>query len=331
MNTPGIRWWLPALFVAATAGVPASSLAARPANGLIAYSMHEQAEGVCDGCDDRPPARTRSWIELVRPDGTHRRRFPCTTGAFETCHDRGPAFSPDGRRLALVNDEEIVIARSNGEVLRRIQLDAIAIAWSPDGLRLAYTGQYADPAAPTPYARQAIYVTTMSDPTSPLTVARDIYPWGLSWSSRGLLAWEKLRGRRGIYVSDPQGQHRRRILRTHSLALPSWSFDGGRLAYVCELHWCAVRADGSGKRVLARRCSADSDVGGMAWSPDGREVACVGRFGDLITVQLGTGDRRIVRRRSLSGSFLPEEITWQRSPGPARRVSRCCAGLRLSR
>jgi hypothetical protein len=160
-----------------------------------------------------------------------------------------------------------------------------------------------------------VYLIRLVEPTRPVTVARDISPLGVSWSSRGLLAWQKLSPRAGIYVSDARGDDRRRIVRTAGLAsLPHWSYDGRRLAFACEPYFCEVRRDGSGRRRLDRRCRSEVDIGGMAWSPDGRQVACIGRLGDLITARLGTQRRRIVRRRPSSALFLPVEVAWQRAP-----------------
>lgn len=74
MRQAGTGEWLLglAIVVAAALGVPSSAPAARPANDVIAYSFVEQDPGMCDGCDEKPPARNRSWIELVHPNGTHR-------------------------------------------------------------------------------------------------------------------------------------------------------------------------------------------------------------------------------------------------------------------
>jgi hypothetical protein len=115
-------------------------------------------------------------------------------------------------------------------------------------------------------------------------------------------------------VSGPRGEDWRRILPAQDLArLPRWSYDGSRLAYACGGFLCAARADGSNRRLLTRRCLMEFDeYGGMAWSPDGRSVACMGgRFGDLITVRLDTKDWRIVRRRPDSADFLPFEVAWR--------------------
>jgi dipeptidyl aminopeptidase/acylaminoacyl peptidase len=301
----------------AAVGAPCSSLAATPANGLIAYGMAAQDDGTCDGCEEEPSRPPRRWVELVRPDGTHRRRFPCTSGRFETCRDGAPAFSPDGRRIALVSGaNEVVVARLNGEVLKRIAVSStLSVAWSPDGRRLAYSDSYVDPDHPKPYARHAIYITRLATPERRVMAVRDIDAFGFGWSSRGLLAWGKDLPRADIYVSDSRGKHRRLVVRTDSLAhLPRWSPDGRWLGYVCDVRWCAVRPDGTGKRRLSRRCTVEFEVDGMAWSPDGRQLACFGRGADLITVRLGTDERRIVKRVGTSGRFSPEDIAWQSAP-----------------
>ena len=295
--------WGATVVAVGTAALLAPPAVGETANGVIAYSMVEQSG-------------PRSWIELVRPNGEARRRFPCTTGAFASCRDSAPAFSRDGRRLAVTNGREIVVARLNGHLLRRIPVAAITVAWAPGGRRLAYTAEYADAAAPMPHVRHAVYVTALDEPARRRAVARDVDPWGLSWSSRGLLVWEQIGDRRGIYVGDAHGQDSRRIRRTRSSAhVPRWSFDGGRLAYECEPYWCTVRPDGTRRRLLDRRCSTGSDLGALAWAPDGRRAACIGRrSGDIISVRLGAGERSLVRRRSLSGRFLPDQLAWQRSP-----------------
>lgn len=66
-------------------------------------------------------------------------------GSFDSCRDWLPVYSGDGKRLAIVNRSEIVIPRANGDILRRLPVSAGAVAWSPDGRRIAYTKSYTDP------------------------------------------------------------------------------------------------------------------------------------------------------------------------------------------
>jgi Tol biopolymer transport system component len=289
----------------------APAQAAPPRNGVIAYSFVEQPDGTCDGCGDRPPGSGRSWIEIVHADATHRRRLPCTTGLLAACRDRLPRFSSDGKRLAILNNEEIVITGLHGEVARRIPASAGSMAWAPGGDRIAYTQSFLDS---DNAVHHAVFVTRLGGSARPLAPAADADAFGLTWSARGVLAWERVDGRRGVYTSGPRGQDVHRILPAQDLPrLPRWSYDGRHLAYACGSALCAVRADGSGRRVLTRHCDMEFDPGGwMAWSPDGRYVACMSpRSGNLITVRLATQERRVVRKRPDSGDFLPTDVDWR--------------------
>lgn len=300
------------LGLAMLSAAPAQAAPVR--NGVIAYSFVEQPSGPCDGCDDTPSGG-RSWIELVQPDGTRRRRLPCTTGSFASCHDLRPRFSYNGERLAILNQDEIVITRMGGEVVRRIAASAAAMAWAPDGERIAYTSSFQDSRK---VVHHRIYITRLGGAPRALAPAADVDPFGLTWSGRNELAWERVSGRRGVYVSGPRGQDVRRILPAQDFPrFPRWSRDGQRVAYACGTALCAARSDGRRRRVLTRQCVMDFDHGAMAWSPDGRFVACIDRRNaNLITVRLSTGKRRLVRRRPDSAAFLPTDIDWRPRSAP---------------
>lgn len=105
-------------------------------------------------------------------------------GSFDSCRDWLPVYSGDGKRLAIVNRSEIVIPRANGDILRRLPVSAGAVAWSPDGRRIAYTKSYTDPAP----VRFSVFVTDLRGSASERMSVRNVDPFSLSWSSRGLLA-----------------------------------------------------------------------------------------------------------------------------------------------
>src|SRR5262245_41335909 len=55
--------------------------------------------------------------------------------------DRWPRWSPEGNRLAVVRDGNLVLLRATGALLRVLTTHGEVLAapsWSPDGLRLVY-------------------------------------------------------------------------------------------------------------------------------------------------------------------------------------------------
>ncbi len=74
----------------------------------------------------------RTWIYLVRADGTGKRRL---------APGRTPTWSPDGRRLALIDNCKLITIGRNGKgrrLLSRTGESVIGVAWSPKGGTLAY-------------------------------------------------------------------------------------------------------------------------------------------------------------------------------------------------
>jgi Tol biopolymer transport system component len=74
----------------------------------------------------------RFWIYTVRADGTRKRRL--TTG-------HNPTWSPDGRRLALIDNYELITIDRNGKGRRRLSRrgeSVLGAAWSPTGGTLAF-------------------------------------------------------------------------------------------------------------------------------------------------------------------------------------------------
>lgn len=277
-----------------------SAHAGPPRNGLISYSV---LTGDCD------VGECTAAIRTIRPDGRGFRRLSCSSGPGG-CYDRNPIFSPRGRLLATgtlglftgVFDDDppdfIAIRTPDGRVRRRIpsrDKDGIEdLAWSADGARLAYnTGG-------------GVFITRRDGSQNHLyrrTGGDDI-----AWSSRGQLACTHRRAR-GLWVTS---RDRKRVRRKDVIAEnPAWSPDGRWLAYNADSASPVklIRPDGSGRRILTRRCSdlSSGTSSGLAWSPDGRRVLCTtGSSGDLIAVGVGSGKTRLVARR-LSNA----EITWQ--------------------
>jgi Tol biopolymer transport system component len=99
-----------------------------PAGGEIAFQAHRTEV-------------SRPWINLVRPDGTSRRRL---------APGRNPKWSPDGRRLAFIDlSNRLVTMTRDGKRKRRVSRDGesvVAAAWSPKGDTLAFVA-----GTPNPY------------------------------------------------------------------------------------------------------------------------------------------------------------------------------------
>ena len=185
-----------------------------------------------------------------------------------------------------------------------------ALAWSPDGSRLAFVRQE---------ARRNVLGVVSANGTDERVLARgvtDVPTWspngklvaftanGLSvvrasggpvrtlargrveapeWSPDGrhiafLRSDERVEGY-ALFSVDPNGRHLTRLAVGVS-SVPSWSPDGRRIAFSTGVPYeqtaiATVRPDGSGLRTLVAAAAAEEigDVlSGPAWSPDGRTI-----------------------------------------------------------
>ena len=102
-------------------------------------------------------------------------------------------------------------------------------------------------------------------------------------------------GSGGLYVVNPDGSGKRRVVETAGHATPSWSPDGRRIVFQTRSGpgLTVVNADGSGQQRLT--------IGNHpAWSPDGQRIAFVGddnnhHAGVYVMNADGTGERRLAR------------------------------------
>jgi WD40 repeat protein len=306
-------------FAAVGLCVSQATRAAAPRNGLIAYELDQVAQ-TCDGCGDDETDPGGSWVETIRPDGSRPRRLACTSGRFSGCEDGSPAFSRDGRRLAITGSVGLVIMRPAGR--RLVRLPGVAgssLSWSPDGRRLAYTTL----TQPPPRGLDGTFLlgVHIADLAGRTRVLNAMGSGEVSWSRSGRLAWDTTGDERApkgdIWTGDPSGRLQRRVLRRATR--PRWSFSGRRLGFFCRSGLCVSRPDGSHRRVLARACELRpldlAGAGGFAWSPDGKAVACVSKRGSLIIVSLRSKRVQLVRRAShLTGAGYIGAIDWQREP-----------------
>ncbi len=304
-------------------GLPAAADSASPRNGVIAYQLQEAAQ-TCDQCDDGESVTSaeRDWVETVHPDGSRRRRLRCSSGPLSSCEDRAPAFSRDGRRLAVIGKGGLLIMRPTGRRLLRLRgVTGYSASWAPGGRRIAYT-DLIRPARLSPKLTP-LFGVHIADLAGRTRVLSEMDSGGVGWSATGRLAWdtntEGTTPTGSIWVGDSTGRRRLRVLRRATR--PRWSFDGRRLGFFCRGGLCASRADGSHRRLLTRACKQepidDVSPSGFAWSPDGSAIACSSKRGSLIVVDLRTQRIKLVRRAfKLSLDAELGAIDWQRSPTP---------------
>jgi Tol biopolymer transport system component len=169
---------------------------------------------------------------VARTDGSRSRRL-----TDDPYRDRGPAWSPDGGRIAFYSDRggsyQLWLIRPDGSGLEQVTAIAEGTTnfpvWSPDGRRLAFSaipggGQMIDLAAGTLPAKP--------EPLRPME--KDLAFWPFSWSADGRrLAGIAVRGsgvNEGLAIHDLDGGSYELLgFGGNAWGAPSWLSDGRRL------------------------------------------------------------------------------------------------------
>lgn len=154
----------------------------------------------------------------------------------DSAEDRNPTWTPDGSRLLFDRSEinpggrpVLMLMSADGSGRKQLRLDASGADWSPDGLRIAFTGSG---------TLEGIYV--MDHDGSDLTSLAGVCGAECEddrdprWSpDGGFLAFTRPLpgGTEGIGVMRSDGSDARLVLPGLDAAGPVWSPDGTRLAF----------------------------------------------------------------------------------------------------
>jgi dipeptidyl aminopeptidase/acylaminoacyl peptidase len=276
-------------------------------------------------------------IYAVRVDGGSAKNLSRTR--FE---DDWPAVSPDGRKIAFVryvSDSGIWLMNADGRGRRKLVdvsgQDELTPVWSPDGRRLAFVTM----TACEPYFCSDVALWLVRpDGTGLRRIGRNVrQPWRPLWSPDGT---RLLLGQ----ILNPDGEVSSLVaLRVRDGAVWtlgyglfafedwSWSPDGRRVTYVATAgntnDAYVEGAEGRARRVLTRNAYS------AQWSPEGREIAVIKRFGRN-RIRLA----RIPVRGGPASEIAPASaFAWDRNGrrlalfrdgGPVRLVRRDGRGLR---
>lgn len=236
-----------------------------------------------------------------------------TSGSDSTTY---PAFSPDGRRVSYERQGDIwtvdIATGATQRLTTNVAPDRSA-SWSPDGREIAFLS--------TRWGRPAIYVMSADGERKGL---RQITPPGFNatlptWTPDGkYLLFTAARDphfySRGLYrISAAGGGEPERLTPADDAknAWPSFSPDGGRLAYISDrsgyLNIWTMKPDGTDQQQVTR-VAEDQDYPdndyiqtmGLRWSPDGRRLLYfTNQQGNLrlMTVDVASGRTAVVENR----------------------------------
>ena len=238
-------------------------------------------------------------IYTVNADGSGLRRLTKTLRSF------GPVWSPDGRTIAfarwvgsranVLGTATIWLMDADGRNQRRVFPDVrrrfdVPGSWSPDGSSLAFTRSRHTLPGPDGRVRNtgAVWIVRSDGSGARKLAGRSASP---AWSPDGQrIAYVTDRDENGelsygdavsfaneLYVSGVDGRNPRRLTRTKDLneAAPSWSPDGGWIAYQRgEVVGNAegtivlrVKSDGSCPTRIAADPRLDTWYAAPAWRP----------------------------------------------------------------
>ena len=202
-----------------------------------------------------------------------------------------PSWAPDGKRIAFVHDDAIWTVRPNGRNPRRLTASSDRESdpsWSLDGRRIVFLR------VPQKVGPPDSNLMSITPSGSQLRLIAQCVFSRPGWSPHGnrIVFYTCGPGgpsetRRGIYVSEPDGRHRRAV-RLGLGGRVAWSPNGVWIAYV-DNALRVIHPDGSGLRRLA-----DADFWSKpAWAPDSRRLAIARGQPDVWVIGLDGSEIRV--------------------------------------
>lgn len=234
-------------------------------------------------------------LALVRADGGRVRTVPSPAS-----DPAGPAWSPDGRRIALDAgtgaDRELFVMDVDGSPVCRLTTNDVpdlGAAWSPDGRRIAFVRS-----AGERNRRSSIWIVGADGRNARRLTGgpADLQP---SFTADGdrvvFLRTDPRTGAARVHVVPARGGRPRAILRSlGTVTQPIPAPTGGRLLAVAQDRILTTDLTGGATRRLV---TLTRDAGGAlqdpapAWAPDGRAIV----FSQLRRGTLNRSDLWIVR------------------------------------
>jgi TolB protein len=263
---------------------------------------------------------------LVYADGSS--LFTISPDGGETSRIRGiprgawlPAWSPDGRRLAVAifppgtGPRELWVADADGSNATKVaEADNVSQpSWSPDGSRLTYAADTKE--------GSAVHIVDVDGSgdriVGEVAQGEDYFSATFSPDGTQILFDRGTDVGFGIYVMDADGADVRRVGQGESDYDPAWSPSGLQIAFTrqekgAESDIFVMNADGSAVRRLTDGPSGDTNLS-PTFAPDGTAIAYVsgktGGPGGLVVIDTDGGSPRTIVDQGVLG------IAWQPLPG----------------